>query len=388
MTLQKRRPTEGLGKTLVFGTMSVILSVIGCLSFLEVGLRFLPVSSALRSHAVTAENQILHFQPNSMMTFSRGWNFQMLNYRHVNNAGWVNDQDYNQEDSLPLLAVIGDSYIEAAVVPYPDTMYARLADALRKRLKVYSFGTSGAPLSQYLIWAQHAVHEYGAKAVVINVVGNDFDESHVAYLTGPGWWVYVPGTDGDLHLRLVEYRPGWLTSFARNSALARYVFFNLQFANTLRELKDLLFGSPAIAAPRYAGNTPAYADAARIDASLAVIDAALRDAPDIIGLPPDRILFTVDGFRYPEAVPSDDTYFGRMRQAFMARALSLHYGVIDLDRCFFTDYAKRRERFEYPTDGHWNGVGHEVAARAVLASDLLHALTGSVDASQIRPGSN
>ena len=60
--------------------------------------------------------------------------------------------------------------------------------------------------------------------VIINVVGNDFDESHVAYNTGPGWWVYAPGPDGNLHLRLIEYRPGWLRSIVYNSSLARYAF--------------------------------------------------------------------------------------------------------------------------------------------------------------------
>jgi hypothetical protein len=55
-----------------------------------------------------------------------------------------------------------------------------------KALRVYSFGASGALLSQYLIWARHAVHEYGARAVIINVVGNDFDESHVAVQYRPG----------------------------------------------------------------------------------------------------------------------------------------------------------------------------------------------------------
>ena len=93
----------------------------------------------------------------------------------VNNAGFVNDQVYRKEDEPPLLAVVGDLYIQAAMVPYPETLHGRLASNLEGRLRVYSFGASGAPLSQYLIWARHAVRDYGAQALVINVVGNDFD---------------------------------------------------------------------------------------------------------------------------------------------------------------------------------------------------------------------
>src|SRR5262245_17307283 len=145
MTLQKRELAERRRKTLLFSTITVILSVAACLVFLEIGLRFLPVSFGIRTHAITADNPILHFQPNSTIVFSRGWDFKMLNIRRVNNAGYVNDQDYSNEDVRPLLAVIGDSYVEAAMVPYLETMYGRLADALRGKMKVYSFGVSGAP---------------------------------------------------------------------------------------------------------------------------------------------------------------------------------------------------------------------------------------------------
>ena len=360
-----------------FALITVLLTIVVCLGAAEIVLRFLPVQSGLRSNPVTAENPIFHFTPDRDVTFSRGWDFEMVNHRRVNDAGWVNDQNYRKDDETPLIAVIGDSYVEAMMVPYAKTLYGRLADRLHGQLRVYSFGASGAPLSQYLIWAGHAVRAYGARAVVINIVGNDFDESHIAYNTGPGWWVYAPGPDGNLHLQLVEYRPGWLRSVVSHSALARYVFFNLQFTGAWRQIRALLFGSPAIAAPRYAGNTSAEVDASRMRASLAVIDALFRDLPSVVGLPPDRVLFTLDGFRYPDAeAAGKGSYFDLMRKAFRSKAESLGYEVIDLDPRFFEHYAAHAQRFEYPRDGHWNEVGHAVAAEAVLASKLVGRLTG------------
>src|SRR5271167_3217858 len=80
---------------------------------------------------------------------------------------------------------------------------------------------------------------------------------------------------------------GWARSLVDNSALARYLFFNLQF---------------------YTGNMAAAPDAARIDASLAMIDAVFRDLPDIVGLPPDRILLTLDGSVIPNRCRTSDTY--------------------------------------------------------------------------------
>src|SRR4051812_1163654 len=189
----------------VFALITVSLTVVLCLGLAEVLLRFLPVQSGLRSEPVDAQNPVFHFRPEREATFSRAWNFDMVNRRRVNNAGWVNDQNYRNDDGTPLLAIVGDSYIEALMVPYAQTLYGRLAEKLAGRLRVYSFGASGAPLSQYLIWAGHAVREYGARAVVINLVGNDFDQSYISYHNGPGWWVYAPGPDGTLHLELIEY---------------------------------------------------------------------------------------------------------------------------------------------------------------------------------------
>jgi hypothetical protein len=261
------------------------------------------------------------------------------------------------------------------MVPYAQTEYGRLAKALEGRIRVYSFGASGAPLSQYLIWARHAVREYGARAVVINVVGNDFDQSHIAYDNGPGWWVYAPGPDGTLHLQLVEYRPGWLRSLASHSSLARYVFLNLQLPNALSRIWTFLSGSRAMAAPPYAGNTAAVADPARLSASVAAIDAMFRDLPATVGLSPDRVLFTLDGFRYPEAGSFyGGSYFDRMRRVFRSKAEALGYEVIDLDVSFFEHYAAHGQRFEYPYDGHWNETGHAVAAHAVLGLKLIGRL--------------
>jgi hypothetical protein len=362
---------------IVFAVITISLTVVVCLGAGEIVLRFLPVQSGLRTHPVNAENPIFHFAPNREVTFSRGWNFEMANHRRVNNAGWVNDQIYRKHHETPLIAVIGDSYVEALMVPYAKTLYGRIANKLEGRLRVYSFGASGAPLSEYLIWARHAVSEYSARGIVINIVGNDFDQSHVAYHSGPGWWVYVPRPDGTLHLQLVEYRPGWLRAVASNSSLARYLFFNLQLAHAWRQIQSFFFGTPAVAGPRYAGNTTAEADSARIEASLAVIDAVFRDLPAMVGLPSDRVLFTLDGFRYSgNAASGAGTYFDLMRRTFRSKAQSLGYEVIDLDPFFFEDYVAHAQRFEYPHDGHWNETGHAVAAKAVLASKLVRRLTG------------
>jgi hypothetical protein len=351
-----------------------LASILFCLLAAEVALRFMPVSTGLRSTPVTAADPVLRFTPNRPFTNSLGWSMHNVVHGRVNNAGFVNDQDY-VHDGPPLVAVIGDSFIEAQMVAYPQTLQGRLATALKDKFRVYSFAGSGAPLSQYLIWAGFAVKEYGARAVVINVVGNDFDESLSAYRVGPGFWQYAPDANSALQLKLNPHQAGTLISLARHSALARYFIINLGIQNRLlsiRWLGEMIFGKPAQAQPRYAGNTDASTDEKRVRDSLAVIDAFFRDLPQRVGLTPDRVLFTLDGFRYADAATAGrGTYFDLMRRAFIEQATAKGYEVIDLDTLFIPRHARAGDSFEFYDDNHWNAAGHEVAFDAVMASKLL-----------------
>jgi len=365
------------GKDLALSLLLSLISIVVCLLAAEIVLRFLPVSTGLRSMPVTAADPVLHFTPNRPFVNSLGWTMHNLVHGRVNNAGFVNDQDYVR-DGLPLIAVVGDSFIEAQMVAYPESLQGRLAAALKDKFRIYSFAGSGAPLSQYLIWAGFAVKEYGARAVVINVVGNDFDESLAAYRIGPGFWQYVPDSNGVLQLKLNPHQAGTLISLARHSALARYFIINLGVQNRLfgiRWLGEMIFGKPANAQPRYAGNTDASTDEKRVRDSLAAIDAFLRDVPEHVGLPPDRVLFTLDGFRYADAAQAGQgTYFDLMRRAFVEKAAAKGYDVIDLDTRFIPRHARTGESFEFYDDNHWNAAGHDVAFEAVMASKLLARL--------------
>ncbi len=96
---------------LVAGTLLVLVS-------LEAILRTLPVAGAARSTSVDAENPIARFEPGTEFTWSRDWNFSIVNQVRVNNFGFVSDFDYDEDATDPLVAVIGDSYVEAFMVPF------------------------------------------------------------------------------------------------------------------------------------------------------------------------------------------------------------------------------------------------------------------------------
>jgi len=170
--------------------------------------RLLPVHTGYEVQPVDAANPIVRFHPNRDFLFSRGPLLTNVNRGHVNNYGFVNDQHYETGDKRPLLAVIGDSYIEAGMVPYPLTLQGRLAGQQNGNRRVYSFGSSGSSLLDYLYYAIYARQQFGAEWLVINVVGNDFDEMLLRYKQAPAFHYFAEAPDGGLSPMLLDYPSG------------------------------------------------------------------------------------------------------------------------------------------------------------------------------------
>src|SRR5689334_4525479 len=99
-------------RELLLNLLLSLASIALCLLAAEIALRFLPVSTGLRSMPVTAADPVLHFTPDRAFVNSLGWSMHNVVRGRVNNAGFVNDQDYTH-DGPPLIAIVGDSFIEA-----------------------------------------------------------------------------------------------------------------------------------------------------------------------------------------------------------------------------------------------------------------------------------
>jgi hypothetical protein len=370
--LPHNQPNGSFVRNVLYATISILLGLLVPLGVAEVALRFLPVNEGLRALPVNEANPVFHFTPNRDLTWSHGWSFDIVNHVHVNNAGYVNDQRYETDDARPLLAVVGDSYVEAAMVPYADTIQGRLAAISAPDRRVYSLGASGAPLSQYLVWAREARVTWKAQALVVVVISNDFDESLAFYKTGPGFHYYVESADGSLKLTRFDYDPSPFRSVVQRSSLGKYLLVNLQAQGHVLEL---IRGSGT---GDYAGNTSAAAGTERVSKSKSAIDAFLADLKTYAGWRTDQVVFVVDGARYPEeAARFAGSYFDQMRRYFMSQARQAGFEAIDMDPWFFARAKAGSTRFEFPGDGHWNTVGHGLAADAVAKSSVFtHWLRG------------
>lgn len=366
-------------KALIAATGFAIMLLIPLL-LIEGALRLLPVNTGLGTRPVNASDPVYRFAANRAFTYSKDWDFSLVNHGRTNNAGFVNDASYDPNAAGKLLAVVGDSYVEALMVPFAQTINGRLAKAVAGAGRVYSFAASGAPLSQYLVWIAHAREQYRPEGLVVVVVGNDFDESLRVLKSAPGFHYYDRGAGGALALARIDYAPGLARRMVAATALGRYLYMNAQVTYriplVLNRVSSLFGAQPH---PAHVANTDARADDRRLSLSKEAVDAFFRDLPQAAGLPADRIHFVVDGIRYPnELTPAvARSYFVLMRDYFIQQASARGYEVTDMQPLFHRRHAQDGARFDYaPIDEHWNGIAHGLAAEAVTAGPVFHRVFG------------
>lgn len=344
----------------------ILCSLLFAILLLEGILRILPVNEGMRTQAVNDASPIIRFQPDRTFTWSRFADFSMRNEVHANNYGFINDQDYTPDSQLPLISIIGDSYVEASMIPYEKTLQGLLTAELQGDWRVYSFGVSGAPLSQYLAFAKYARETFKTNKIVFVIVGNDFDESLLHYKQSPGMHYFKQTSSGDLKLTRLDYSPSTIRSLLKHSRLVMYLYGNLQAHTTLSQL----FG-PTARPESYVGQTSASTDSMRLALSEQAVMNFFDLLPEYSGLQTKDILFIVDGLRphlySREALAmAEGSFADRMRKFFIQSAQRHGYTTIDLSPIFIEEYSTHQQRFEFKRDGHWNDAGHAIAARAVL----------------------
>ena len=358
----------------IFPGFVIVGTTVLSLLLLEILLHFFPVSSSTAAMAVNDHNPILRYLPNQQYVYSKGWQFEIVNNGRINNYGFLNEQDYAVHAGDGPVVVIGDSYVEAMMVPYEETIQGRLSRLLKPKRLVYSLGISGAQLADYLAFAQFAWNEFHPSAMVFVVVGNDFDESLAKYSTGPGHHFEHVSDTSDLRLVRTDYRPSFWKSMMRHSALARYLWKTVGVGHISDAVSQRFEKSG-----RYVGNTEASATIERLADSQMAVDHFFRELPDRAGIPKSRILFVLDGVR-PDVYSASgelsepNSYFHLMRRYFLAKASKLGYETIDMHPRFVARHQRDGARFEFRIDGHWNGLGHQEAAEAVADSRTLQAV--------------
>jgi hypothetical protein len=175
----------------------------------------------------------------------------------------------------------------------------------------------------------------------------------------------------------LDQHVGVAKRIARGSALMRYLYLNLGVAAAPQRIWQRLQARRDEEA--WVGNVQSDADPERLRTSKRAVDEFLTAIPSDSGLERDEILFLVDGLRPQLYDPehralASESFAAQLTAYFIEKARAEGFEAADLEARFIDHYASRGERFEFEDDAHWNPLGHEQAAAAILESDAFRSL--------------
>jgi len=348
-------------------------SVLFILLLLEVILRFLPVTELSYSKFVSESDPIYKFKPNRDVVYSKGPLFQISQSKHVNNDGFYSGIDYSSADK-DVVAIIGDSFVEAKQIEDSKSLQGLLVN--KDGLNYYAFGASGAPLSQYLAFAQYA-KKYNPIAWVFVIIANDFDESMCYYKRTPGMHCFELNDHGDdYNLVLNEsVNKGWVHSLIRESALIRYLYLTAGVRPSVL-ISKIINAFGVNEAIEYRNNTSTEVSDTRVKLSYDAIDIFFETLINTYQIDPKNVLIISDAdrpniYKKDYKLQKEESYFSKMKARLSIKSNEYNFEYVDLNDYFIDDYNKNGNKFEFDIDNHWNEYGHLLASEVIYNSKTI-----------------
>lgn len=286
----------------------------------------------------------------------------------INNEGWNSPVDYysKKKEGVKRIAVIGDSYVEAFQVDIEKSFPYVLADLMGEHYEAYSFGTSGAPLSQYLNFARYVEKVFSPEIYIFTLVHNDFDESVNGLAYKPMYLSIKVENNTFKEVQPVQLERTFkkipLSSILKKSSFMRFLYSNLKVKKIfIKNRKD----------EDKTEMNVLIEDVLRNRESIKLVATYLLETikSELKG---KEIIFIMDAPRW-------NIYKGELEKArtteLNAMAAELCNGLnlpfIDLTPYMLANFQINGKRYETDYDGHWNEYGHEFVAN-VLYKYLLN----------------
>lgn len=290
-------------------------------------------------------------------TYTIGNLAQQKGKYRINNAGWNSCIDYHKSNrNKPLIALIGDSFIEAVNVDVDKSYAAFLRAGVNHQYNVYRFAISGAPFSQYLHICRHVNKHYNPDFFIINLVHNDFYESLQPNTRKPGMLYLHADSTGVHEQKILPFHPNRIKRFLSISSIIRYLYINLKINRKLSLKREN--------AQFNANINVKVAKSFENEIAMAV-DYILERIS--IEFPGKKVFFTMDA-------PRKDLYAGNLEnsnvawlnQLMMAKTEKYGFPFLDMTETFQDKFQKTGKKYETVYDAHWNEYGHQVVAERIV----------------------
>ncbi|HUQ12058.1 MAG TPA: hypothetical protein VM146_17220 [Steroidobacteraceae bacterium] len=345
--------------TFISRLFALAIGLVATLLMLEVVIRLSPVIEGTYAADPRPQWPVHTMIPNTTYTSSTGWNLQNVHHGRINNYGYASPDDY--EAGRADVAVFGDSYIEALMNDYRDTLSGSLNDYLDHDLRVLSFGMSGAEMPDYLGTAALVQREFSPKWGVILITAGDFTNGFSA---SPGYFEWDATQSPPIRL-VPEIHRSALSKFMRTVGLVRYLRGNLSFQPG--EVIKLRRGAD------HAAGTSSCRDEVLSNNDEALLEAYVRALPEALRLPVDRVILVFDSDRralYAGAGAGTPAHcrsralLANERLAALAKTAGMR--VIETAPLFRRHFAAGLGPLDRsPLDAHWNPAAHRLVAQEV-----------------------
>jgi hypothetical protein len=343
-------------------------TLIFCWLIGEIVFRFIVPASEQPLYCFDQQFKLVHFEPNTsgLATFGR---FAEVRGRwRVNNYGWNSGVDYIPHigEKKPLVAVIGDSYVEAMQVDFNERFPEALQRLAGDQFLVYSFGISGAPLTHYLHMNRYLNRVFNPKMVVILVVHNDFDESLARLCPNPRFLQFDHQDGSFAEISPTQFQNSSFLRILRRSAVFRYLEMNCNVSGLVRKISERW------ARPHNPSTYNANIDVDRVAKERDLLRQATRFALAKLRAENSgrKLIIMMDGPRfdiYLDNLAGSNVMW--LHEILREACLENQVEFVDLTKPFSEYWQRFHQRLEHlPIDAHWNKTGHNVAAHALWES--------------------
>jgi len=307
------------------------------------------------------EEQLTHYsneKPQGLYTVGK---FAGIKSRWtINNSGWNYPIDYSEiHDGKPLIAVIGDSFIESFHVNSDRSYPYLLRGKSFPEKEVYAFGLGGIPLSQYYQINKYVNKKFNPEIVIFNLTHSDFEESFRKFFYRRDIW-QIEKLDSVYSLLppdITNISPTTTTwkKILYGSAFFRYLHRNLYIFQLFGQKKGV-----------------------DLEANVKIVDDVQKQSEIFQGTDflfekirkeneGRRVIFIFDA---PRTMIYDGTLaMSKLNWMYeMVNSLSAKYKFefIDLTNPMQQDFARNHIKFNSEIDHHWNEYGHEFIANLLF----------------------
>jgi len=364
-------------RVILRGVAYVLFSLIMAEAVLRL---FFPVSDAQFQEFVPHLG--LRMAPNQTGRYVVGPFGEIDTKYRINASGWNSIHQYTADNPENVLrvAVIGDSYILGLHIDvdkgYPialekllkeDQACSRFDDIL-----VYPFGTGGASMAKDLALLRYAAHDYPADVYVINLSKGDPSASLKSDASKSEPSFKPDGQGGYIEVE-PRYAPPPRIKLIMPSALARYVFFNLNIRtpNAFGERLGLVKPeTPALGLPANSASPSIKATPPLVELILSEYQAAIQpDSHLVVIMDTDRQAI-IKG----QPISPDIDYETELVRS---NADRLDIPFIPLKDVFAQDFEQNHRAFQFQINDHWNEYGATLVAKTAaewIASKVCSSL--------------